>query len=145
MSGLILPEATPPQVSVAAADKLIDHIFTDGLVSVYDASLFFFRQQHPAFRDHLLGFTFEQNGLPVENTATYAAFRIGAVITSFAYLESSYELTIDESALKAGQQQAEQEGVPGAFITRTVADPELQRILSILPETPLTLDFVTLR
>ena len=136
MSGLILPESSPPQVSSSVADKIIIDMNESGARSLYDFAEPTIGLWQPTLREYLLDDQPEIPVLPFDGLDRRAEFRAGALIACLAYLESGIHVSVDEQALLFGQLEANLEGVPDAYTTRLCVDHELGRIIQSVPEAP---------
>jgi hypothetical protein len=136
MPGLIVPESTPPQVAPEAKKKLADTILARGLPYLWETSLPVFELLHQDLRRFVRDFTFEQNGILLEDDRPQRAFRIGAVIAGRAYLESGFDQSVDGEPYSLATMDADLEGIPRAYLLSYLYDAELQSLVDIILSAP---------
>lgn len=126
MNQIWVPEATPPQVSPDAHKKVVELVYGNVLNQNWDTYAFLFGNRHEPLMAYMAEFGLDK---PSEDARRDKVFRIGGVLAGLAYLESGYDLFVDEETFSAGLSEAESEGIPEAYITKLSVDPNLGRII----------------
>jgi len=124
MSSIWLPEQSPPQLESTITDEMIDSLLLNGLTRVYKDTLPVFSEVQPYLKDYVKAIELEN----LDDTRPLTVVQASSAITTLAYFKSGYQQVVDPDCLAVGQMDAALEGIPDAYVTSFLADPELTRL-----------------
>lgn len=129
------PEQTPPQISSAALETIVERVRYEGVMPVACSALDKFGDAESDLLDRIDMLSFKQRdsyklGVPQR------IMRIGASLTWLAYRETGYYQSIDEDTQVVCSLLAEVEGVPETYYQSLWQDLELLKLLGDIKTEP---------